>query len=64
MNFMPAMTSGSHFAPLSNRQLLAADSHSLNTIAKHATRLPLPFVRQWRSRTVANVLSMGLVART
>ena len=43
---MPARTSGSSLAPFSVRQLRAALSHSLNTIAKHAARLPLPFVRR------------------
>ena len=57
------MTSGSSLAPFSVRHLRAADSHSLNTIARHATRLPLPFVRRCRSRTVANVLSIGFLVR-
>src|SRR5262245_41754172 len=59
----PAMTLASSVDPFSNRQLFAADSISLNTIARQADRLPLPFVLVVRSRTVANVDSIGLVVR-
>ena len=38
-------------------------SISLNTIVRHAARLPLPFVLSCRSRTVENTLSIGFVVR-
>lgn len=56
MNCTPAMTSGSGFAPFNARHDRAADAHSLNIIARHAVREPLPLVRRCRSRTVANVV--------
>lgn len=40
-----------------------ADSTSLNATAIPAAREPGPFVTRWRSRTVANVDSIELVAR-
>jgi hypothetical protein len=46
--------------PLSNLHLFSADGISLKTIVKQAIREPLPLVRRWRNRTVANVLSIGL----
>src|SRR6516165_2381403 len=62
-NRTPAMTFGSSSEPFSNRQLFAAPSISLNTIVRQADLDPLPFVFAVRSRTVANVDSMGLVVR-
>lgn len=53
------MTSGSSLAPFNARHLRAALLISLNTIVRHATRVPLPFDRRCRKRTVANVLSIG-----
>ena len=45
------------------RQVLAAFSRSLKTMVRHAVREPLLRVLSCRRRTVANVLSMGLVVR-
>ena len=47
--------------PFNDRQPFDAASISLNTIVRHATRLPLSFVLSCRSRTVANVNSIGFV---
>ena len=47
--------------PLRDRHRLLADSASLNTILRHATQLPHLLVFFVRSRTVAKVLSIGLV---
>jgi hypothetical protein len=41
---VPLMTSTSSGEPFNDRQPLDADSISLNTIVRHATRLPLPLV--------------------
>jgi len=49
--------------PFKPRHPLDALPISLKTIVRHATRLPLPFVFTVRSRTVANVDSIGLVVR-
>ena len=49
------MTSGSSLAPFNAHHLRAALSHSLNTIARHAARLPLPFVWRGRNRPAAGV---------
>jgi hypothetical protein len=62
-NRTPAMTFESSAEPLSNRQPFEADSIRLNTIVIHAEREPPPFVLLVRSRTVANVDSIGLVVR-
>src|SRR5215213_1903609 len=62
-NSTPALTSFSSAQPLSFRQCFSADWHSLKTIVRHAWRLPQPLVLAVRSRTVAKVLSRGLVVR-
>ena len=36
---------------------------SLNIMARLVRRVPLPLVRRWRKRIVANVDSIGLVVR-
>ena len=41
---VPLMTSTKSGEPFNDRQRFDADSISLNTIVRHATRLPLPFV--------------------
>jgi hypothetical protein len=48
--------------PFTARQCRDADYISLNTIARHATRVPDPLVFSVRSRTVAN-LSITFVGR-
>ena len=55
------MTSGSRDEPLRARHFLLADSVSLKTIARQATRLPLPRVFFWRCFTVEKTLSIGLL---
>lgn len=62
-NGTPAITSVTSVEPFNALQCLEAFSISLNTIVKHATREPEPLVLRCRSRTVANVDSMGLVVR-
>lgn len=57
------MTSAKGAAPFHARHPLEADSISLNTIVRHAVRVPDPLVFSVRSRTVANTLSMALVVR-
>jgi hypothetical protein len=56
-----------HPRPLAARcrcpQFLAADSMSLWTIVRQASRVPVPFVLSVRKRTVANTLSIGFVVR-
>ena len=47
--------------PFNDLQLFVALSISLKTIVMHANRLPLPLVFAVRTRTVANVDSIGLV---
>jgi hypothetical protein len=42
---------------------LAADCIRLKTIIRQAVRLPLPLVLRCRKRTMAIVLSIGLVVR-
>ena len=59
----PLITSGNNSDPFNARHLFEADSVSLNTIVRHAMREPHPFVRTVRSRTVANVDSIGFVVR-
>ena len=46
------------------QKLVAVDAApiSLKTIARPAAREPAPFVTRWRSLTVANVDSIGLVS--
>jgi hypothetical protein len=63
LKITPATTVGSNVVPLSFRQWFCADSTSLNVIARQAARLPAPFVLLVRNRTVANVLSIGLLVR-
>ena len=48
---------------LTARHLACADSMSLNAIAPPAAREPGLLVTRWRSRTVAEVDSIGLVVR-
>jgi len=48
-------------APLRDRPPLLADSASLNTMVRQARRLPQPLVLSVRNRTMAKVLSIGLV---
>ena len=48
---------------LSRRQRRLADWASLNIMVRLAFLEPLPFVRRWRRRIVAKVLSIGLVVR-
>src|SRR5687767_6978846 len=60
-NFAPEITARRRGEPFKERQLCDALSISLNTIVRHAERLPLPLVFTVRSRTVAKVDSIGLV---
>ena len=62
-NFAPALTSATRWAELTARQRCCADSMSLNAIAIPAAREPGPVVTRCRSRTVAQVDSIGLVVR-
>lgn len=55
------MTSGSNTLPFNCRQFRSAHWANLNTIVRQAVRLPQPWVRRVRSRTVANVDSIGFV---
>jgi len=57
------MTSDNNFEPLSARHVLSAHIVNLKTIARHAAREPLPFVRFVLKRTVAKVDSIGFVVR-
>ena len=59
----PAMTSGMDSEPFRALQFFSADWASLNTIIRQAVREPLPLVLAVRSRTVANVDSIGFVVR-
>ena len=63
LNGTPSMISASWFEPSSLRHFALADKISLKTMASAVLRLrqPLVFTVLWR--TVANVLSMGLVVR-
>src|SRR5512135_2776006 len=63
MKTTPLTISASSGEPFNERQPFDALSISLNTIVRHATRLPLPFVLSCRSRTVENTLSIGFVVR-
>lgn len=57
------MTLPSNSAPLRRRQPFCAARASCQTIVNVALRDPQPLVRSVRNRTVAKVLSMGLVVR-
>jgi hypothetical protein len=57
------MTSGIKSEPLSSRYFFEANCNSMKTIVRQAMREPLPLVRFVRSRTVANVDSIGFVVR-
>ena len=59
----PLTTSASSDLPFNDRQPFDAVSISLNTIVRHAERLPLPFVLSCLNRTIENTLSIGLVVR-
>ena len=63
MNGTPRITSRSKALPFRRRQWLWAHWANLNTIVKHAIRLPLPFVRSVRRRTVENIDSIGFDVR-
>jgi hypothetical protein len=63
MKTVPLTTSASSGLPFNDRQPFDAVSISLNTIVRHAERLPLPFVLSCLNRTVENTLSIGLVVR-
>ena len=51
-NWTPANTTATSVEPFNARQVFDALSISLNTIVKHATREPEPFVLRCRKRTV------------
>lgn len=57
----PAMTRPRSSEPLRRRQPLEAARANCQTIVKVAMRDPQPLVRSVRRRTVAKVLSIGLV---
>ena len=57
------MISGMRFAPSSFRHLVWVDIINLNAIARPVLRLRQPLVLPVRCRTVAKVLSIGLVVR-
>jgi hypothetical protein len=63
MKTVPLMTSASSGEPFNDRQPFDAASISLETIARHAARLPFPLVLSCLSRTVEKTLSIGLVVR-
>src|SRR3954463_12787267 len=63
MNLVPRTTSVSNGDPFNDRQPFDADSINLNTIVRHAVRVPLPLVLSCLSRTVENTLSIGFVVR-
>src|SRR6185503_2941278 len=60
----PARTSGTSSAASRRRQWASATWSSLNAITSLAVRDPAPFVTPSRSRTVANVDSIGFVVRS
>jgi hypothetical protein len=62
-NRAPARTSATRWGAITARQRAWADSTSLKTIARAAAALPAPLVTFVRSRTVANVDSIGFVVR-
>jgi len=62
-NETPARTSGTSSAASRRRQCPSATCSSLNAITSPAVREPAPFVTPSRSRTVANVDSIGFVVR-
>ncbi len=55
------MMSGRTWEPLKARHRFSADCINLKAIVRHAVRLPLSLVCFVHKRTVAKVLSMGLV---
>ncbi len=63
MKTVPLTTSASSGLPFNDRQPFDAVSINLNTIVRHAERLPLSFVLSCLNRTVENTLSIGLVVR-
>jgi hypothetical protein len=63
MKIVPRRTSTSTYVPFKSLHLFEADCISLYIIVRQAIREPLPLVRFVRSRTVANVDSIGLVVR-
>src|SRR3954466_15883710 len=60
---VPLTISGRSVEPFNVRHFFDADSISLNTIVRHAVRLPLPFVLSCLNRPVENTLSIGFVVR-
>lgn len=63
MKTTPFTTSDNSGEPFNDRHPFDALSISLNTIVRHAARLPLPLVLSCLSRTVENTDSIGLVVR-
>src|SRR5881392_3058568 len=63
MNFMPVISFGNWLWPSRRRQLFSAACASLKTMATAVLFERHPLERTVRCRTVANVLSMGLVVR-
>src|SRR5262249_43555233 len=63
MNFMPVISFGNWLWPSRRRQLFSAACASLKIIAIAVPFERHPLERTVRCRTVANVLSMGLVVR-
>src|SRR5712671_6159454 len=63
MNFMPVISFGKWLWPSRRRQLFSAACASLKTMAIAVLFERHPLERTVRCRTVANVLSMGLVVR-
>src|SRR5262249_108930 len=64
MNFTPVISFGNWLWPSRRRQLFSAACASLKTMAIAVLFERHPLERTVRCRTVANVLSMGLVVRT
>src|SRR5215469_7326746 len=63
MNFMPVISFGNWLWPSRRRQLFSAACASLKITAIAVLFERHPLERTLRCRTVANVLSMGLVVR-
>src|ERR1700680_2206237 len=63
LNVTPRTSFGNWLCPSSRRQLFCAPSSNLKTIASAVLLDRQPFDRIVRWRTVAKVLSMGLVVR-
>src|SRR5580704_16814501 len=63
MNFTPVISFGNWLWPSRRRQLFSAACASLKTMAIAVLFERHPLERTVRCRTVANVLSMGLVVR-